>query len=43
MKHLVIALGLLAALATASSAYAYTCRTHCFVLGNQQYCNTTCQ
>ena len=26
----------------AERAYAYSCRTYCYYLGNTQYCNTNC-
>ena len=41
MKKLIIALAALTALSTAS-AYAYTCRTTCYWIGNQQYCTERC-
>ena len=42
MKKLLFALAALTVLGT-SVAYSYTCRTHCFWLGDTQYCNQTCQ
>jgi len=39
MKSFILALAL-AVISTA--AYATTCRTNCYWIGNQQYCTTTC-
>ena len=41
MKNLIIALAALTVLSTAS-AYAYTCRTTCYMNGNQQVCTERC-
>jgi len=40
MKIALIALGL--TLAGLAAAWAGTCNTHCYYIGNQQYCNTQC-
>jgi hypothetical protein len=41
MKKLLLALAALTAISTVS-AYAYTCRTQCYWVGQQQWCTERC-
>ena len=42
MKHLVMAALAAALIGIGVSAYAYSCTTTCYNVGNQRVCNTNC-